>query len=1064
MFKYSIIDKIIELDNLHWAWEKVKHFYNEDNFWCDELEIALFQATYEERLKKIRNKIKNGTYKLNLLKPIFFPKKESENRQMFWVSLEDQLVWLAVMNVIGKYYDKQMPYWSYGNRLYINMFPNKETSTEEKIDWNYGAYLNTTKQTYRSFGQSWPRFRKDIYITSKVMTKTGQELLEQLTEEEQDDIKSNDKLSSEIHKVQYKTKEFWKKEVKNADIYWCSLDLKKFYPNAKSNVIINNFEKYGDEIKEKFNDVNSLLELLKNLLNFKIDFNNGMNIEDIKFEKILLDKSKKSFDGIPTGLFSAGFLSNIAMLNIDKKLNQLVENKSQTHKKIALFRFVDDYTILSTSFGTSMMAIKEIESLVTKEFNGALELNKEKTKPDNLAILLKSEECNRPIMKKTIKEMKLDSNFPTPLMNHTLKKMSMSNRLSFELLDSDEEKKYIQDIEHLLVTDISEEEIREDTRLSFASSKLSILVPKKKYDYTEMYNIRCSVKDTKQAIFNLQEKWLGEGKAIPEDLILTIEEKDKEVKILEQELSDSKNKLNKEIQKDRQKTSLLLEYAIVSYPDKLKLWKNLINFYKNIGFSNTGKFIELQSIFKVLKNAKNSQQINEYTHEYLITYIFNVLTNAIISVVKKLQSPNISKREQLVKESFLNGLLNKNTLDTLNSFSNKYSSFYFTQSWDLLSVSLSICRFYYKNNKVELQHFNNLNNDVKLKYYCWLIEKFDLELSKPFVENFLKITNKENSIVYYIASLYPTLKFNHINNILLEKSNSYFPFSWWHNYFITNGMPLNSSNIYNTNAKNALNILNTKEEISIFNFILNNKNNYSEETALQIIAGIIEEYQTISGDGFNSISHDERVIQQFPYNIYLHECDNSVDINIKNIKNIKIQDKRYFPDFIDFDDSSTKEKKFIYGIGILLFQLISRDLNMPEKFYQPSNQLINSNYFIGQLNKHHISSFSYEIIKACLSKKNRELESLTLENFENNDFDENKNVIKIGSVNKLLEYIKKSIFFLNKKKYENGDKTRFLIPKKLFELTTNFDNNGTEEQKESLKIGYIQVNFDNMAV
>ena len=162
MFKESIIEKIIELENLHWAWEKVKYFYNEDNFWCDELEIVTFQANYEEELKDIRNKIKNGTYKLNQLKPIFFPKKELENRQMFWVSLKDQLVWLAVMNIIGKYYDKQMPYWSYGNRLYISIFPNKEESTSEKIVWGYGPYRNTTKRVYRSFGQSWPRFRKDI--------------------------------------------------------------------------------------------------------------------------------------------------------------------------------------------------------------------------------------------------------------------------------------------------------------------------------------------------------------------------------------------------------------------------------------------------------------------------------------------------------------------------------------------------------------------------------------------------------------------------------------------------------------------------------------------------------------------------------------------------------------------------------------------------------------------------------------------------------------------------------------------------------------------------------------
>lgn len=1042
MIRNSIIDKIIELDNLHWAWEKVKHFYNEDNFWCDELEISTFQATYEEKLKSIRNRIKKGTYKLNPIKPIFFPKKEAENRQMFWIDLEDQLVWLAVMNVIGKYYDKQMPYWSYGNRLYINMFPDKETSTEEKIVWNYGAYLNTTKQTYRSFGQSWPRFRKDIYITSKVMTKTEEELDEQLTDEEKEDIDTTNRLS-EIHKVKYKIKEFWEIKHTHPNIYWCSLDLKKFYPNAKTTVILDNFNKYGNDISEKFNDFEILLKLLKNLLNFTIDYEIGFNEETVDWVQIQLENRPKFFKGIPTGLFAAGFLSNIVMLDIDQQLNEIVEEKSTTDEKIALFRFVDDYTILSTSVASSLRLIKSIEELINNQFEGGLELNKDKTKPKELAILLSSEGCSRKLLKDAIGKMKLDSNFPTPLMNHTLKKISMSNKLSFELLDSDEEKKYIQDIEHLLVTDISEEEIREDTRLSFASSKLSILVPKKKYDYTEIYKVKCKIKDLNQSIF---------------DKKFTFEEKKGELDNLDSSLEEAKKNIQIEIQKNRRKTSLLLEYAIHSYPDKLKLWKNLINFYKNIGLDEKNHFLELTNIFKVLENAKKSKQINEYTHEYLITYICNVLTNTIISVTKQLQLNNLSEREKRTKHTFLNGLLNEKVLNTLNSFTNQYSSFYFVQSWELLSVSLSVCRFYYKSNEDELQFFNNFNTDIKLQYYCWMIEKFELELSKPFIENFLKTTTLQNHLVSYIASLYPSLKYNQIDNVLCEKSNAYFPFSWWHNYFIYNGVPLNTSMIDNENAKKALAILNAKDEINIFDFIYNHNNIYGEETSLLIIKGIIEEYLTISGSGFDAISHDKYVLQQFPYNIYI---DKNNRISIQNTKNIKISDKRYLPDFIDFDKNND-EKPFIYGIGILLYQLISRDLFMPEKFYQPSSQLMNSNYFIGRIRQYHISSFSHEIIKACLSKRNRELESLTSENFGNNDFDEDQNTIQIGSVNILLEYITKSLQFISKNKYVSGEKTRFLIPKKLFSLTRNFDNSTTDAKNETLKIGYIQVNFDNM--
>ncbi|MGA2298927.1 MAG: hypothetical protein ABSG15_15385, partial [FCB group bacterium] len=100
----SIIQNIINLENLHWAWEKAKNFYNKDEYWIDQLELAKFTANYEGELKNIIVQIKNGKYKLNPIKPIFFPKynadtETAENRQMFWVSVRDQVVWLAIVNV-----------------------------------------------------------------------------------------------------------------------------------------------------------------------------------------------------------------------------------------------------------------------------------------------------------------------------------------------------------------------------------------------------------------------------------------------------------------------------------------------------------------------------------------------------------------------------------------------------------------------------------------------------------------------------------------------------------------------------------------------------------------------------------------------------------------------------------------------------------------------------------------------------------------------------------------------------------------------------------------------------
>jgi len=319
----SVINEIIELENLHWAWTKAKAFFSKNEYWYDQISISNFSANYENELKQIQDDIKGNKYKLQSIRPIFFPKGLDEqgntrNRQMFLISVRDQVMWLAVMNVIGKYYDKQMPFWSYGNRLYISMFPDGYTKIG-KIKWGYGNYRNTTTNTYRNFQQSWPRFRKDIHLISKIMPE--KEI--QLELEEREDIINNNNLK-EVHKIKYKEKSYWSKN--NSDtLYWASIDLTKFFPKANTEAIKKNFTEFSDEVKEKYTDFSSLQKLIDKLLSFEVNFD-GLTATDDDYREIGLDTE---FTGIPTALFAAGFLSNIAMLKVDKVSQEIIEKRKR---------------------------------------------------------------------------------------------------------------------------------------------------------------------------------------------------------------------------------------------------------------------------------------------------------------------------------------------------------------------------------------------------------------------------------------------------------------------------------------------------------------------------------------------------------------------------------------------------------------------------------------------------------------------------------------------------------------------------------------------------------------
>ena len=302
-----------------------------------------------------------------------------------------------------------------------------------------------------------------------------------------------------------------------------------------------------------------------------------------------------------------------------------------------------------------------------------------------------------------------------------------------------------------------------------------------------------------------------------------------------------------------------------------------------------------------------------------------------------------------------------------------------------------------------------------------------------------------------------------MSKLLTYEKNDYFPFSWWYKFIETNNLFGSIISTENINAQNAVKLLNLQKEHpfeDIFSFIKNG--GYTEERALIIIRDILKLYNVSSHGLFSQASKSDEIFAQFPYNIYIKNNTKSVKIEILNMGEYTFKDKRYFPEFVDFNFSNDSEKQFIYGIGVLLYQLISKDLNLLPQFYQPSMQLINSNYFIRELEKYPISTFSYEIIKACLSKRNREIVKLNIENEEDNDFiNDSEDLINISTIDGLQLYVNQAIKFLNKQTYEYGDNTRTLIPKKLFSLRQNFENNEIKEKSDILKLGFIQINFDS---
>ncbi len=117
------LDQVCDQINLQWAWEKVKRASVPGDIWIDEADLARFEVHLASELESISEDLLRGRYRIAPIRPMAFPKNPDADgnarvRQYFNFSIRDQVVWVAVVNILGPLVDAQMPHWSYGNRLF----------------------------------------------------------------------------------------------------------------------------------------------------------------------------------------------------------------------------------------------------------------------------------------------------------------------------------------------------------------------------------------------------------------------------------------------------------------------------------------------------------------------------------------------------------------------------------------------------------------------------------------------------------------------------------------------------------------------------------------------------------------------------------------------------------------------------------------------------------------------------------------------------------------------------------------------------------------------------------
>lgn len=1017
----DLILKVASMANLILSWRKVENALHKGEIWFDELDAFDFKLNLTANLQSIHNNIVNGCYRLHPILPAPYPKgpKTDVNgkivmqvRQAFYVNIRDQVTWMALYNIVGPMLEMRMPAWSYGNRMGLTFWKtkkkDKDTDKEEDV-WIHGPYRRTSPYFYMKWTHSWPLYRRRITFSIKRMAHVEEEDYEETdiraeTEEENENI--------DYLKLKYLEKNYFKGHGKYSRLYWLGMDLTKFYQDVNMEHVAELICKYADGGYEA-----SFQEFVKSICKFEVDMSMFKAGDEQYARDMQLDAV---FTGLPTGLFVAGAIANLYLLEID----MIVDKKLDTNKDILHFRYVDDHVFVGTDPLKLYSWVKNYINLIQKD--NYVHVNMDKFDPmDVKELFLSKKEPTENVIRTVFEDhCSLNPQYPSPLMTQSLMKVSQIEKLDMGLLTKNEFNIVMTDLKEMLVTDIPEQEIKKVTRISFACSLIARLDIQSEVDYEKIHQLKREWYD-----YIIDEKKKAEAKSkehkadpIYDELMLLLWDKhiskgprDREStlgidtskqKEIEREISEGEKR-------DRQKRKSILNLlykSIEELPERNKVWLR--------AYQYALKYMpqELNQLFNKLDRLRKDKKIHQLTFEYLDSMLASLQAESIIRIIQSLESNDITdkedenkKKDQLksliaIREarcdryySHISYLMLHKAKSIYNLFCNKYGMGQINGIADykesviggskkILDKSYWILWGLWKANGMRLRdpmQFNAifgqfpdltihskdehapmlfltlLNSDVKnlstLFKGCFKNQDFRTRLQNLVHANELKFVMYEKGMDEGLIKVLDNAFVKKIKRLSsLTKGYRVLP-EWidWMN-----------------NQKDK-----TESGLDVWK---------SEYLAVKLMIAIVEKLQELSTDG-NRMFHLVD-INIHPTNIFInkkqekidwHECLSDsfkFDVTILEGKGLVPSDDYIYPNklFPDIEFGFLEQRHFVYGLGLIFLQLLSKRKTLPWIMSRPEygfewNLVLNKLLDDGK-----ISSCNYLLLKGCLSPSSTE--------------------------------------------------------------------------------------------
>ena len=440
------VERIADWDNLCWAFRKAEHLHRTLYDVADDFDESHFELFIRDQLSDIRNDFLAEAYRTSPLRLMPIPKTpkngNSRLRQFFQVAFRDQVAWIAILNVIGPALDSAMPPWVYGYRLYRSRYPISSGRRPRLL----ASYTQSKELLYREFKDSWPLYRRHVEKATRVASSTTA------------GHPRSDPAEVRSTHPEYVPLSIWPafwhpRTFPPGRAYLASLDLRHFYPTVSVDKIRRNLLVNCDF----YRDDPEVRALIDSLLRFNVDVSSASPEMRAACEPLC---SGDLLDGLPTGLWVSGFLSNIGMLDID-----LLVDRESASRKVAHFRYIDDHTFVATSASQLWNWILWYRQILE---DSGLSINPDKTVPAALGKALTTDSPTCP----EIEPIRADD-----VSIRALAEISVIDREDFGILTPEDQEQRLEQLKTLLTEELPRAERDTGSRRAFAASRIANLAP-----------------------------------------------------------------------------------------------------------------------------------------------------------------------------------------------------------------------------------------------------------------------------------------------------------------------------------------------------------------------------------------------------------------------------------------------------------------------------------------------------------------------------------------------------------------------------------------------------------